>query len=163
MSQKTGKTERYWDQYLRSLPHGAHRPADYEGSFSFGLTPHDATEVAGLAVKGKKTATGDLLWSFEHDNKPIPKVGDHWIVVDGNGDPVCIIQTTDVSIIPYDQVPSAYARDGGEGDETLRSWRRLYWKYIVSECHRINREPVDNIPLVMERFTVVYKDPVRGS
>ena len=163
MSQKTGKTDRYWDQFLRSLPRGADRPEDYQGSFSFGFTPDDASEIAELVVEAIKTATGSLLWSFEHDNAPIPKAGDHWIVVDGNDDPVCIIRTTDVSIIPFDEVSEDYARDGGEGDGSLNSWRRLYWNYLLAECRRINREPLDNTPMVMERFSVVYRAPMQAA
>lgn len=163
MSRKTSKTDRYWRQFLRSFPSGVHRPADYGGSFSFGFTPDDATEIAELVVAGVKTATGSLLWSFEHDKAPIPKTGDHWIVVDGNDDPVCIIRTADVSIIPYDEVPEDYARDGGEGDRSLDSWRRLYWEYITSECRRINREPLENTPMVMERFSVVFREPMQGA
>lgn len=106
----TSKSHRYWQQYLTSLSNEGGRPAPCVESFSFGFTPADASEIAALVLEGAKTATGSVLWFYEADGKPIPRVGDHWIVNDGNGGPVCIIHTTDVSIIPFDEVPEAYAR-----------------------------------------------------
>ena len=157
----TSKAERYWRQYLASLPEGVERPAAQMGSFSFGFTPEDAWEISALVIEGTKSATGSVLWSYEADGKPIPRTGDHWIVNDGGGEPVCIIRTRDVSIIPFDEVPETYAVEGGEGDRTLGTWCPMYWRYIVSECERIGREPSEKAPLVMERFTVVYREPLR--
>ena len=58
-------------------------------------------------------------------------------------------------------MPEVYARDGGEGDRTLATWRPMYWDYIESECRKIGREPSEKAPLVMERFAVVYRDAYR--
>ena len=104
------------------------------------------------------TATGSVLWSYEADGRALPQVGDFWVVTNGGDDPVCVIQTTEIRILPFDEVGEEYARDGGEGDCTLGSWREMYWKYIVSECSRIGREPSRKAPLVMERFRVVYRE-----
>jgi uncharacterized protein YhfF len=109
-------------------------------------------------LKGEKTATGTVLWSYEADGTPIPQIGDHWIVNDGDGKPVCIIRTTGVAIIPFDEVPEIYAYEGGEEDRTFQTWRPMYWQYILSECQRIGREPHEKAPLVMERFTVAYRE-----
>lgn len=157
----TIEADRYWQQYLSTLMAEVDRPPAYVESFSFGFTPEDASEIARLVLDGTKTATGSVLWSYEVDAKPMPRIGDHWIVVDGAGTPVCIIRTTDVSIIPFDEVPDAYAREGGEADRTLATWRPMYWRYIVSECKRIGREPHPKTPLVMERFSVVYREALR--
>ena len=45
----------------------------------------------------------------------------------------------------------------------MSDWRRMYWEYIVSECKRIGREPDRKAPLAMERFHVVYAEPLRGT
>ena len=154
------KAERYWRQYLASLPADVDPPQTYIDSFSFGFNPRDASEIATLVIEGTKSATGSVLWSYEADGKPIPRTGDHSIVNDGHGEPVCILRTTAVSILPFDEVPEIYAFQGGEGDRTLATWRPMYWRYIVSECERIDREPSEKAPLVMERFTVVYCEPL---
>ncbi len=153
--------DRYWAQYIESLSDGSEPPDGYVEAFSFGFSPADASEIAELMLNGTKTATGSVLWSYEYDKTPVPRVGDYWVVQDGRGVPVCVIRTTDVSIIPFDEVPECYAWEGGEGDRTLESWRSIYWGYIVSECGRIGREPSTKAPLIMERFAVVYNETLR--
>lgn len=159
----TSKVERYWAQYLDSLPDGAKRPSAYPDTAAFGFTWDDAKEIAPLVRNGTKTASGTLVWSNEADGKPAPKPGDHWIVIAGPDEPVCVIETTEVRVIPYDEVPEEYAREGGEGDRTLSDWRRTYWELIVSECKRIGREPDPKAPLAMERFRVIYSEPLRDT
>ncbi|MCG8589017.1 MAG: ASCH domain-containing protein [Proteobacteria bacterium] len=156
---RCNRCNRYWGQYVETLRDGQAPPSRYLESFSFGFTPEDATEISELVLAGTKSATGSVLWSYEADGKPIPQPGDHWIVTDGEDLPVCIIQTTDVAILPFDEVPETYAVEGGEGDRTLATWRPMYWQYIVSECERIGRKPDPKAPLVMERFAVVYREP----
>ena len=157
----TTNVERYWNQYLGSIPCGQEQPRRYVESFSFGFTPADALEIAELVLNGTKTATGSVLWSYEADKKPLPVVGDLWIVTAGSDVPVCIIETTDVRIIPFDEVTADYARDGGEEDRSLASWRKIYWEYIERECQRIGLASNTKAPLVMERFRVVYAETLR--
>ena len=158
----TTSIERYWEQYLASLPADGRRPSGHAGTAAFGVTWDDAREIAMLVRDGTKTATGGLVWSNEAAGKPVACPGDLWIVLAGPDQPLCIIETTEVRIFPYEEVPDEYARDGGEGNGTLRDWRRIYWKYIVFECKRIGREPTEKAPLAMERFRVVYSEPLRG-
>ena len=153
--------ERYWNQYLTSIPGGQEQPSRYVECFAFGFSPADADEIAQLVVDGTKTATGSVLWSYDHGRKPLPVVGDLWIVIAGSGAPVCIIQTTEVRIIPFDEVTADYAWEGGEGDRSLASWREIYWEYIERECQRIDVPPNTKAPLVMERFRVAYAEPLR--
>jgi uncharacterized protein YhfF len=153
--------DRYWAQYIESKPDGSEPPGGYVEAFSFGFSPADASEIAELVLNGTKTATGSVLWSYEYDKMAVPRVGDYWVVQDGHGLPVCVIRTTDVSIIPFDEVPECYAWEGGEGDRTLESWRPIYWGYIVSEGERIGRDPNPKAPLIMERFAVVYNETLR--
>ena len=157
----TKNSDRYWNQYLASLPSGHERPHGYIESFSFGFTLADALEIAPLVLSGTKTATGSPLWSYEADKKPLPIVGDHWLVTVGDEAPVCIIETTEVQIIPFEEVTADHAWAGGEEDRSLTSWRAIYWEYITRECRRLGLEPSTKAPLVMERFRMVYGRPLR--
>lgn len=154
------RVERYWAQFLASLPQGRARRDRYVDAFFFGVDPQRAHEITALVLDGTKTATGALLWSLEAEGKPCPRPGDLSVVTDGSDDPRCIIRTEDVRILPFDEVGEEYARWGGEGDRSLRSWRTMYWDYIESECRRIGRTPHPKAPLVMERFRVVYSEPL---
>ncbi len=155
------KTHRYWSQFLGSLSPASERPPHYYESFCFGTTPQSAREIAALVLDGIKTATGSLLWVYEAEGKRPPAEGDYSIVTDAEGEPLCIIQDTEIRIIPYDEVDAAFAWDGGEMDRSLESWRQIYWDYILAECARINRQPTLKTPLVCERFRVVYKEALK--
>jgi len=156
----TTKIDRYWQQYRAATSADSETPDNPSGSFSFGGNPEDAREIARLVIAGVKTATGSLLWVYVADGESPPRAGDYWVITDGGENPICIIQDTDVQVIPYDQVTIDYAIDGGEGDLTMDSWREIYWDYILAECTRIRREPNEQVTLVMERFRLVYGEPL---
>jgi uncharacterized protein YhfF len=147
--------DRYWIQFLDSLPE-SELPSAYSDVFHFGSSRESARQITPLVLQRIKTATGSLLWAYEAEGRPVPKAGDYSIVTNGKDDPVCIIQTWQVNIIPYDEVDEQFAHDGGEEDRSLESWRRIYWDYLVVECARIGREPSPQTPLVCERFRLVY-------
>jgi uncharacterized protein YhfF len=159
----TANADRYWAQYLASLPPERRPSASYVEAFSFGFTPEDGREIAPLVLAGTKTATGSVYWSYAFDGKRLPEAGDLCIVTAGSDDPVCVIETTEVRIIPYDEVTEDYAWHGGEGDRSMATWRDIYGRYIASECARMGREPSPAAPLVMERFRVVYRAPLAGA
>jgi uncharacterized protein YhfF len=75
----TTHVDRYWQQFVESLPPDKARPQLLE-AFFFG-SGRFAAEIAALVLDGVKTATGSLLWAWEADGKPVPKVGDLSIVL----------------------------------------------------------------------------------
>jgi uncharacterized protein YhfF len=155
--------DRYWAQFVASLPDGADRSITCSSCESFGFSPDDAREIAQLVLAGRKTATGSLLWTYERDGKRVPRAGDYWIVIEADDAPVCIVETIEARILPFDEVTADYARDGGEGDLSMEFWREIYRRYIVVECARLGRAPSEKAPLVMERFRVVYREPLVGG
>ena len=154
---------RYKEQFFASVRFEARLAGRSVEPVAFGFTPHDATEISRLVLDGTKTATGSLLWSYEAEGKAPPSGSDLWVVIDGDSNPMCISQTTKVEIIPFDDVPGDYALWGGEGDRSLEGWRRMYWRYIVLECKRIGRDPARTAPMVMERFAVIYAQPLHDE
>jgi uncharacterized protein YhfF len=154
--------EQYWDQFRKSRAILRHDiPERYDAAFYFGSSPESAFEIAELVLAGVKTATGSLVWRYQHEGRRLPQVGDLNIVTDGRRSPLCITQTIEVRILPYDQVDAQFAYDGGEGDRSLASWRKIYWDFILRECEIFGKEPVEDVPLVCERFRVIYKEPLR--
>ena len=152
------QADRYWALFVELEPdHAPH--ARYRHVFAFGTRPEEAVPVAELAIAGIKTTTASLAWSYAFDGKRVPAQGDFSIVTDATGRPLCVIETTEVRMVTFEDVDEGFARDGGEGDRTLESWRRMYWSYIVSECERIGRKPSRRAPLVCERFEVLFSDP----
>jgi uncharacterized protein YhfF len=153
--------DRYWRQYVESLPEGAHRPSGYYAAFYFGTLPDHGRKIAELVLEGTKTASGAPLWAYEAEGKRPPGPGDLSIVEDGFDNPLCIVETTEVRILSLDEVDETFAYDGGEWDRTLATWHAEYWDYIQEECARIGREPLMTAPLVCERFRVIYREPLQ--
>ncbi len=124
-------------------------------AWGFGADPAMADRLGALVVAGIKTATCSALWEYEHDNSPLPLVGDLGIVIDGCGAPLCLIETTDVRVQTFEDVPADFAYAEGEDDRTLASWRAAHWDFFAAFLPRIGRVPARDMPLVCERFAVL--------
>jgi uncharacterized protein YhfF len=92
----------------------------------WGDTPQMAGELGALIASGTKTATCSALWEYEARREPLPETGLKTIVLGGNSDPVCIVETTEVEVRPYDQVDAQFAYEEGEGDRSLEDWQEAH-------------------------------------
>jgi uncharacterized protein YhfF len=122
-------------------------PAKYQGlrSFAFGDGPDLADELLDLVISGLKTATCST-----EDEPNISTPGEQWIVLDGRGEPRCVIETTELTYRRYDEVDAAFAYDEGEGDRSLQYWRQAHRNYFG----RLGRFSEDMM-LMCERFRLV--------
>src|SRR5271167_3892605 len=114
---------KFWRDYVDSLPAGLDRHKMSADVFAFGDSRKMADQLAMLVREGVKTATCSTLWSYEEEQKPLPQRGDHSVVLDGNCVPVAVIETVDVFVVPFNEVPEQFAYDEGEGDRSLAYWR----------------------------------------
>jgi uncharacterized protein YhfF len=85
----------------------------------------------------------------------LPEVGLKTIVLDGQGEPLCIVETTEVVVRPYQEVDASFAYEEGEGDRSLEYWRDAHWRFFSRTLPTIGREPTVDMPLVCERFRVI--------
>jgi uncharacterized protein YhfF len=134
-------------------------PSRFYEAFHFGDSESLANELAGLVVVGKKRATASLLWSYEADGRPIPKAGELSIVEQWSGEPVCVIETVSVAVLPFEQVSPEFAATEGEGDRSIEHWRTGHWAYFGRECVRIGKKPSASMLVVCESFKVIYRGP----
>jgi uncharacterized protein YhfF len=152
MSTDQAAVQRMWQAYREATG----MAGDPVGAFAFGDSPAMADELADLVLHGPKRATAGLLLEFHEDGEPLPRPGDHWVVLDGRGQPVCVIRTTDVAIGPYGQVDAAFAYDEGEGDRSLAYWREAHRRYFTRQCERIGVPFTEDLDVVQERFALVW-------
>ena len=82
----------------------------------FGDTPKLAHELGDLVRRGVKRASAGLLAAWQADGDPLPQVGDIEIIIDWSGEPMAVVEVTEVRVLPFDQVDDAFAGDEGEGD-----------------------------------------------
>jgi uncharacterized protein YhfF len=114
-------------------------------AFAFGDSPALADELLDLVLKGVKTATCST------DDEPNPSTpGERWIVLDGRGEPRCVIETTEITYRHYNDVDARFAHDEGEGDRSLAYWRDAHRRYFT----RLGKFS-DGMMLMCERFRLV--------
>ena len=144
----------FWDAFVAKA--GPDAPARFYEVFHFDDNEPTANELADLVLSGIKRATAGLVWMFEARQRPMPKAGDLSVVTRWDGQPVCVIETTRVDVRPYDEVDADFAATEGEGDGSLAYWREAHWRCFSRECQRIGRTPDVTMPVVCERFAVVW-------
>jgi uncharacterized protein YhfF len=141
-----------WYEFKKVKPD---TPEDYE-AWAFGDSKEMADELAELVLKGVKTATASNYSLYENDEE-LPYVGLHNIVLDGDGEAVAIVETTSVEIVPFDEVTEEQAYLEGEGDRTLKYWRDVHEDFFKRELEEVNQKFHNKIPVVCERFKLLYK------
>jgi uncharacterized protein YhfF len=92
--------------------------------FSFGDSPELADELGGLVLAGTKRA----CWAAGEG--PKTHVGKQWVVLDGSGVPIAVIETIELAQRRFDEVDAAFAFEEGEDERTLASWRRAHRTYF---------------------------------
>ncbi len=88
--------------------------------------------------------------------EPMPQVGNLQVVTDWSGNPVSIIEITDVSKRKFSEVTAEFAASEGEGDQSLEWWRKAHWDFFSAECEEQGLEVREDMLLVLETFKVVY-------
>src|SRR6201995_346808 len=114
-------------------------------SFAFGDGPALADELLALVMKGIKTATCST-----EDEPNTSSPGEQWVVLDGRGEPRCVIETVEVTYRKFGDVDAAFAHEEGEGDRSLAYWRDAHRRYFG----RLGRFSEDMM-LMCERFRLV--------
>jgi uncharacterized protein YhfF len=144
--------DRFWQECSAHLPA---LPEEAPVAWAFGATPEHADGLLELVLAGTKTATASSLWDCEYSGEAIPVPGELSIILDGQGDPRALIETTSVSVVPFDGVSADHAHAEGEGDRTLAAWRDIHERFWRdhSEDPR-GFEP--QMPVVCETFRVLY-------
>lgn len=149
--------EQFWENYLATLPdEHPHREAEYT-AWGFGDHAELMNELAQLVLEGKKTATASAIWEYERDGEPLPQVGDLSVILSGDEQPLCIIETTELRTLPFNEVDAQFAYDEGEDDRTLESWRRGHQNFFERTFKDTELEFSETMPILCERFKVIYQ------
>ncbi|WKZ36564.1 MAG: ASCH domain-containing protein [Anaerolineales bacterium] len=151
------RIEKYWNDFLATQPPDSpYRSKSYVAE-GFGDHPKLADELGALILNGIKTGTCSALWEWEVEGNPIPEGGLISITLNGAGEPICILETTEVTLRRYNEVDEDFARSEGEGDRSLAYWRDAHELFFSRVLARIGREFSEDMPLVCERFQVIYQ------
>lgn len=140
--------ESFWQRYceLEGL-----EGVRYMEAFQFG---EKADWLASLVVNGTKTATCSSYPLYEIEGNPLPKVGDHQIVLDSQNQPVAIIKSYAIDIYPFNKVPVGFALAEGEG--TYDEWKKAHIAFFGRTLPQYGLVFTKDMLTVCDRFEKVY-------
>ncbi len=146
--------EEYWRAFRDANP-SIPEDTEYQIWF-FGNSLEMSLQLANFVVYGTKRATASLVLINEKipENAPIPD--GYSVVTDFEGKPLCVIQTTEIRLIPFLEVDYAFAKDEGEGDENIEDWRKGHRDYFTKECREMGFEFDETMLVCCERFKLLY-------
>ncbi|EFQ57577.1 ASCH domain-containing protein [Streptococcus downei] len=146
-----------WQEFLDQKQAQGYEVEDFPfyEAFQFGLEAQTIDDLARLVKEGIKTATASAYPMYELDQAPLPQTGTYSIVMDSEEQAVCLIQTTEVRTVPFNQVSEAHAYKEGEGDRSLTYWRRVHEDFFKQELAQVGLDFSQDMPVVCEEFRVV--------
>jgi uncharacterized protein YhfF len=145
--------EDFWREFCDKS--GTNPATRYQVWF-FGNSEKMAKELAELVISGKKIATASLV-DFNQKYPEVAPIDDGYsVVTDINGNPLCVIQTTEIRHLPFDEVDAQFAFDEGEGNQTLEDWRDGHWQYFTKEAAKNGLEFNEKSLVACERFRLLY-------
>jgi uncharacterized protein YhfF len=121
-------------------------------------------QLVDAILRGEKTATAGLLVDLEREHEGMAVPGERQVVIDAEDRPVAVIEITEVAVRRMADVDVAFARDEGEGFETVRDWREAHERFFggyIDEIRADLADPAwrldDETQIVCERFRVVER------
>ncbi|XXM73264.1 ASCH domain-containing protein [Lysinibacillus sphaericus] len=139
----------YWDEFWESQ--GEEKPTSVS-AWQFGADPD---HLAQLVIDGVKSATCSGLVFYEMENEPLPAVDEYSIILNSKDEPLAIIKTVDVQIMPMNEVPEDFAIAEGEGDRTYQYWKEAHERFFTKELSDFGMGFSEDMMLVCERFELV--------
>ena len=153
-------------EYIKSFLAHTRRPAAQADSIlidTFGDSPDLSDQLLQLILAGTKTATCLSLFEWEHENTGPLAAGTLSVILNGAGDPKCVIETTQVTPMAYQDVTAEFARCEGEhhppdlpDEQVLEHWREVHWSYFMRKLPPLGFTPHLSMPVLCERFKVIY-------
>lgn len=155
MGEKAEIINTFWENFL--LKTNRDKDIKYIDSFHFELTQRWANELLRLVLIGQKQATSSSLLAYQIGGDRIPQVGDLSIVTDWEGIPKCVIETTNVMIIPFKEITFDICKLEGE-DDNLESWREGHINFFSREGKELGYTFTEDMPVIFENFKMVFSE-----
>jgi uncharacterized protein YhfF len=121
-------------------------------------------QLVAAVLRGEKTATAGLFVDYERDGEPLPEVGERLALIGNEGRDVAVLEITEVRVLRIADADLQFARDEGEGFESVADWRQAhdrFWRSYADEIRDYLGDPgwdVDDDTLfVAERFRLVER------
>ncbi|MEX2665606.1 ASCH domain-containing protein [Candidatus Uabimicrobium amorphum] len=153
MSELKGKNLEYWQHYCRekNVAEDTYVEAGMAGNSEI------TDGLLHLYLQGKKTAGSGLVQDYKQSGDPLPKIGNHWIILDAQQNPRCIVKTIAVEFHLFKDIPLRIAIAEGEGDSSLEYWRKGHRIFFSAFLADLGIDDLDEAEIVTEFFELVWK------
>lgn len=124
-------------------------------SWQFGGAPD---YLAALVMQKIKTATasGYDLYFIPGEEEELPQIGAYSVIEDSKGQAVCVIQTRKTTVVPFDEVGEEQAFKEGEGDRTLKYWRKVHQEFFTEDFTACGVKFKNTSKILCEEFELLY-------
>lgn len=108
--------------------------------------------LVAAVLRGEKTATASLRAQYQPlTDEPLPVPGDESLLQGYDDEPLGVVRTTDVRVVRAGDVDLQFARDEGEGFETVAEWRDVHERVWAEQAI------TDDTLIVCQRFTLIER------
>jgi uncharacterized protein YhfF len=90
-------------------------------------------QLVEAVLAGEKTATAGLWSDYEAEGEPIGEPGDRFALLGYDDEPVAVVEITEAKLVPAGEIDVAFARDEGEGFESVDEWRVAHEDFFKQE------------------------------
>ncbi|MCS6947701.1 MAG: ASCH domain-containing protein [Steroidobacteraceae bacterium] len=126
---------------------------------TFGRSAEMANILVPLIASGQKTGTFALAAEFESDPQAAPQVGDLYVVTWFDGTPALLYRITEIETVPFNAINERHVQVEGPNARDVAIWRSIHWPYFGSWLRERGREPSEDMPVIFQRFELLYVAP----
>jgi uncharacterized protein YhfF len=87
-------------------------------------------KLVEAVLRGKKTSTTGLLEEYEAEGEQVDRVGDRYALHGYDDEAVAVVEVTESRVLPAREIDLEFARDEGEGFETVEDWRLAHERFF---------------------------------
>ncbi|MGH6894322.1 MAG: ASCH domain-containing protein [Dongiaceae bacterium] len=155
-SKRTAAVEAFWREAVAAT--SELNPDTEFAVWSFGDNQELCDHVLAETLAGRNRGTASLKGDYEGERGRLPQVGDVAIVTDWAGAPRAVLVTRRIDIRRYADIDEDFARAEDYVTDPLNEWREVHWAYFSRCCAELGRVASLDMPIVCERFELVYPD-----
>jgi uncharacterized protein YhfF len=103
-------------------------------------------QLVEAVLRGDKTSTSGLPDPDDPEGAP----GDRYLLVGFDDEPVGVVELTEVRTVPAREIDVRFAREEGEGFESVEDWRVAHERFFEQPIH-------EDTEVVAVRFRLVER------
>ena len=157
MATKKITVDEFWKKFLKESGRKVSPNETYTSVMTFGSDQETSSFYILSILAEKCSAISSSYYAFEIDREPLPKKGNLYVLTDFDETPYAVLETTEVTTLPFNCVPWDLAKKENEG-ESLEEWRAAKEDFFEEDSDIMGYDFTPSMPVVFEVFKVIYRN-----